>query len=174
MSRFGRESFQRTLKNKQSHDRYLIMCEGKTERLYFEEILLLSGLSASLFDVMEAPKSRNSPKKLYEEASKEIKRRKSNPYKRVYFVFDKDDPSTLVEYNEIKAKCPALGETLHQVHYGKGSKDFTEVIAITTNHCFETWLLLHFNPHPASCCRGDDVCQELKDRTLIKQYDKAS
>lgn len=173
MSRFGRESFQRTLKNKPSRERYLIMCEGKTERLYFEEVLVLAGLSASLFDIKEPQKSRNSPKQMYEDVCKVIRKQKDDPYKRAYLVFDKDDPSTLKEYDVIKNKCPAFGKTVHQVPYGKGRDSFTEVVAITTNHCFETWLLLHFNQNPASCCTGGDVWQELKNKTPLEHYDKA-
>lgn len=108
---------------REPYDRVLIVCEGeKTEPHYFEALIELYKLSVVNVEVTSSPHS--APRHIVAHAQKIFDETK---YDRVYCVFDRDEHTTYQEaLNTIQTIIP-----VHTFY------------AITSNPCFEFWLLLH-------------------------------
>lgn len=142
-------SLQRKRSRKAPYDRVLIVCEGaKTEPNYFEEIRDVYRLSTANIDIC-GEECGSDPLSVVNYAIKKF--RKNPDYDRVYCVIDRDKHTTF----------DAAMDKLRQTKLGKGVT-FT---AITSDPCFEFWLLLHFGytsrqfcaPGHASNCEPQTV-----------------
>ena len=158
-SELKRQKHERT-RNK----RCLIVCEGtKTEPQYLSELLQDLGIRPHVVQI--APNKGVSPDRvvnhaesLYDEDAVQ-----GDAFDTVYCVFDRD-------------KHPTFDATVRRIRdLSAGQKPF---VAITSNPCFEVWLLLHFRysdkPFHAAGQRsiGDQVVDELKTKPGFEQYGK--
>lgn len=146
--------------------RYLIVCEGtKTEFNYFRD--LRADLKIDPKQVHIPKNDGNTPDRivahalaLYDEDALS-----GDAYDKVYCVFDRDKHSTF----------QASLERISALKSGKKAKPFE---AITSNPCFEFWLLLHFGYtdaafHPAGKKSvGDQAVAELKKKAGFAAYSK--
>lgn len=161
--RKGREA--RDLKRKspsmEAHKRVLIVCEGeKTEPLYFQGLKRFYQLNSDIVEI--TGDCGSSPNSVWEEAQMQYQKSKklANPYDKVYCVFDRDMHSTYTQ-------------TVQAIRSKKPKDTF---FAITSNPCFEYWLLLHFRYTTKSYCpisgksSADRVIEDLK--TFLPNYSK--
>ena len=115
-------------KQRRSKDRILILCEGKTEKQYFQAIKedadYKKQLSAINPQVVEA--KNPTPERVVQEAIKRFNKAQSegNPYQKVWIVIDHDNH--------------ANRRTAYDQAIGKGFNVSFSAI------CFEKWFLLHF------------------------------
>ena len=146
------------------YDRVLIVCEGaKTEPNYFKEIRDAYRLSTANKEIC-GEECGSDPLSVVNYAIRKF--REDKDYDRVYCVLDRDKHATF------DAAIDKLGQT----RLGK------DVVfkAITSEPCFEFWLLLHFGyttrqfcaPGNASNC--ELVISELNNRKLIPGYKKGA
>lgn len=164
--RKGRTSaeLQRQKHERAKNKRYLIVCEGtKTEPYYFRE--LLDDLLIRPQIVRIAPNDGVSPDRvvdhalfLYDEDATA-----GDAYDMVYCVFDRDKHTTF----------DAAVQRTKDLNTAR--KPF---VAITSNPCFEVWLLLHFGytdqPFHAAGKKsvGDRVVSALKSKPGFEKYGK--
>ena len=121
---------QRRRANRKSHDVVLIVCEGgKTEPRYFTEMRRFLGLSNANIKIC-GQECGSSPLNVVDFALKTYREEKEFSYDRVYCVFDRDKHA---QYDEALDK-------IKRARLKNGGKIF----AITSNPCFEYWLLLHY------------------------------
>ncbi len=145
---------QRQKHERARNKRYLIVCEGtKTEPQYLSELLKDLGIRPHVVRI--APNDGVSPDRvvahaetLYDEDAV-----KGDAFDAVYCVFDRDKHTT---FDAAVQRTKDLSAA---------QKPF---VAITSNPCFEVWLLLHFGysdmPFHAAGKKsaGDQVVAELK------------
>ncbi len=108
---------ERNMPTQRQRKTFLIVCEGQTEKSYFDKFIIPSVN-------IKAKETGRSTVSIIKEA---IELRKSNEYDQVWCVFDKDDNKDL--NNAIK------------MAQSNGIK------VAYSNQAFEYWLLLHFNDH---------------------------
>jgi phosphoglycolate phosphatase-like HAD superfamily hydrolase len=158
------DALQRQRHERALNKRYLIVCEGtKTEPHYFAE--LLEDLCIRPQVVRIAPNDGVSPDRvvahalcLYDEDAAG-----GDAYDAVYCVFDRDRHTT---FDDAVQRTKDLNDA------GK------PLIAITSNPCFEVWLLLHFGysaqPFHAAGKKsvGDQVVAALKTKPDFSKYGK--
>lgn len=112
-----------------AYAKVLIVCEGeKTEPYYFEDLKNHYKLNSANIEISN--KGGSSPIGIWQYANQRFTQEKnaSDPFDKVYCVFDKDTHTTYQDAcNKIAAAKP---------------KD--TFFAITSVPCFEYWLLLHF------------------------------
>ncbi|HXH55113.1 MAG TPA: RloB family protein [Gammaproteobacteria bacterium] len=115
---------------KAPYSTYLIVCEGKTERLYFKG--LRSHYRLNIANILFIEPKGSAPITLVDEAIKHVK---SNPgIDHVYCVFDRDSHTT---YHQAIDKINGQNSK-------KDPENNTIYEAITSTPCFEIWILLHF------------------------------
>lgn len=147
--------------------RYLIVCEGtKTEPNYFKALLNDWRISSKVVQI--EPNNGSSPDRIVEHAVKlyddDIK--SGDSFDRVYCIFDRDDHTTF------SAAIQSI-DTL-----GKNKRKPRPFTAITSNPCFEFWLLLHFEYSAAPFYAignksvGDQVISRLKQKHGFENYGK--
>ncbi len=147
------ESLRRMRATKDPYDVILIVCEGeKTEPNYFNGLRKAFRLNNANIKVC----GRGSdPLSIVDFAIDTCK--KESKFDRAYCVFDRDrHPTYDTALNKIK-----------QIKHTRSCKGY-EIIAVSSNPCFEFWLLLHFKyttmqfnaPANSSIC--DTVIKELK------------
>jgi RloB-like protein len=143
-----------------SKQRFLIVCEGgKTEPNYLRALRDDLKIQPTLVDIVHS--KDNSPmgiftyaKEIYEKSKKQ-----SDPYDTVYCVFDRDT------HKKFEEALDKINKT----------KKFE---SITTNPCFEFWLLLHFKYTSAAYKQkdkksvGDQVEHDLKQFDIFANYKK--
>ena len=158
------DSLQRQRHARERNKRYLIVCEGtKTEPYYFAELLEDFGIRPQFVRI--APNDGVSPDRvvahsllLYDEDAAG-----GDAYDAVYCVFDRDTHTTF---------DAAVQRTKDLKRAGK------PLIAITSNPCFEFWLLLHFGysdqPFHAAGKKsvGDQAVAVLKTKPDFGKYGK--
>lgn len=135
---------------RQENEVILIVCEGeKTEKNYLnrlKDLFSLSNVSINIFS------SKNpSPLQVVKFAKEKSK---ENSYDKIYCVFDKDTHSN---FDKAKQECKKY--------------KFEE---ITSNPCFEFWILLHFT-YTTKSFATNSPCNELINTYLkgyIKDYTK--
>ncbi|ELY5791400.1 RloB domain-containing protein [Cronobacter turicensis] len=124
------QDFKRVSKARSPMKKILIVCEGeKTEPTYFTEFVNFCRIStASIVEI--SGECGSSPVNVVTWAKEKYRseKRRSDPYDKVYCVFDRDAHSNY----------PAAGS---QIQALKPENVFE---AITSIPCFEYWLLLHF------------------------------
>lgn len=163
LKRRGARNLVRKIKQRESYDSVLIVCEGiKTEPYYFEEVRKYFHLSQA--NVVIDPNSESSPISVVDYSIKLINQaiRDKNPYTKVYCVIDRDrHPS----FSQAISKITGFNSTYTSLNSG---------ISIP---CFEYWILMHFesttSPFGAS---GASPCEDLiktKLRKHIPGYSKA-
>lgn len=150
----------RTRKNKKGFKkRWLILCEGETERNYFlamrEDETYQSNMSSIEIKIVKA--KHNTPEMLVKEAiqKRQAEKRKKNPYSTIWLVFDHDfHPHRKAAYLDAKAE--------------KFEVAFTAI-------CFELWYLLHFVKSAKAFTLGKHLETDLKkyypNYTKAKQND---
>jgi RloB-like protein len=162
-ARAGAE-LQRQKRERARNKRYLIVCEGtKTEPHYFGDLLADLGIRPQVARI--APNDGVSPDRvvahavaLYVEDAGA-----GDAFDRVFCVFDRDKHTTFVAAVQRTKDLSAEGKPFE---------------AITSNPCFEVWLLLHFGytdqPFHAAGKKsvGDQVVSALKAKPGFSKYGK--
>lgn len=110
----------RKVNTREKRTMFLIVCEGKTEEYYFDDIRVRGRISGKVKGIGE------DPVRVIEYA---IKLMKENDYEQVWCVFDKDNVP--VE-NFNKALRLAIKHNIERAY---------------SNKAFELWYVLHFNYH---------------------------
>ena len=111
-------------------DRVLIVCEGKTECRYLQDLKDHMELSYSIKIILS---KGSSPANVVTEAERTLE--DDRDFGKVYCVFDRD-------------KHPSFKKALQQIQKLHDKyKSNTTIEAITSVPCFELWLLLHFNKY---------------------------
>lgn len=112
---------------KNEYEAILIVCEGeKTEINYLKQLKNFFRLNNITIDII--PNENSSPLQVVKFAKK---KNDLFDYNEVYCVFDKDTHANFIKAQE---ECEK---------YIKEDKNF-KFEAITSNPCFEFWILLHF------------------------------
>jgi len=124
----SRQSFRRASKARPPRAVTLIVCEGETERYYFEALRVRLGLSNAEVQVPPKPTGR-SPRQLVDYAESQLK---SGGYDRGYCVFDRDTHTT---FAEARQRIRALATR------SRTPLIIAEAVSIP---CWEVWVLLHF------------------------------
>lgn len=128
----------------------LIVCEGeKTEKNYLNQLKDFFRLSNVSINIISSKKP--NPSQIVE-FTKE--KNKDYSYNKVYCVFDKDTHS---DFDKAKQECEKY-----------------KFEAITSNPCFEFWILLHFT-YTTKSFSTNSPCNELIESDLkkhIKDYKK--
>lgn len=144
--------------------RYLIVCEGtKTEPHYLRELRDDLRIRPQL--VLIPPNDGASPDRVVSHATAlyEEDATSGDAFDAVYCVFDRDKHTTFNAAVQRTKDLRAEGKPF---------------VAITSNPCFEVWLLLHFDYsaqpfHPAGKKSvGDQVVLELKKKPGFAKYGK--
>lgn len=152
---------ERKTQTRQRQPRVLIVCEdSKSSAYYFQDMAKAFGLSA--VDV-RGKECGSAPSSVLKYAEQEYEQEKSSdPYDRVYCVFDRD---------QHKSFSPTVKKISTLKTSGK------PFFAITSTPCFELWLLLHFDyvahPFPTkkhSPC--DQAISELRKEATLDGYKK--
>ena len=115
------------------YERILIVCEGHTERLYFEEIRKTYRLQTANIKVTHSDLGTN-PRQVVKFAMDSFQEDKE--YDQIFTVFDRDDH---LKYHE----------ALDIVYSRNGKLKNSErknvpIVPIVSIPCFELWFLLHF------------------------------
>jgi hypothetical protein len=140
--------------------RFLIVCEGeKTEPNYLKSLQQALRINETLVKIIH--QKNNSPIGIFTHAKEAYEQSKNDgdPYDQVYCVFDRD-------------MHESFEEALNKI---KSTENFE---AITTNPCFEFWLLLHFKYTSAAYKQkdkksvGDQAKHELKQLPAFTNYKK--
>ncbi|ELJ6942905.1 RloB domain-containing protein [Campylobacter jejuni] len=128
----------------------LIVCEGeKTEKNYLNQLKDFFRLSNVSINIISSKKP--NPSQIVE-FTKE--KNKDYSYNKVYCVFDKDTHS---DFDKVRQECEKY-----------------KFEAITSNPCFEFWILLHFT-YTTKSFSTNSPCNELIESDLkkhIKDYKK--
>ncbi len=160
----GVAKLQREKHEREQNKRVLIVCEGtKTEPYYLGE--LLSDLRIRPQMVRIAPNEGVTPDRVVAHALKlyDEDALTGDRYDAVYCVFDRDRHTTF---------DAAVQRTKDLTSAGK------PFVAITSNPCFEVWLLLHFEysdqPFHAAGKKsvGDQAVSRLKTKPGFAKYGK--
>lgn len=157
-------ALQRQKRERARNKRYLIVCEGtKTEPHYLRE--MLDDLRLRPQVVRIAPNDGVSPDRVVAHAVAlyEDDATSGDAFDTVYCVFDRDRHTTFDAAVQRTKDLSAAGQPF---------------VAITSNPCFEVWLLLHFGYsdqpfHPAGRKSvGDQVVSTLKTKPGFAKYGK--
>jgi RloB-like protein len=156
----------RQKKDRAQNQRFLIVCEGtKTEPYYLND--LVNDLGIRHHTVKIAPNNGSSPDRVVAHAIElyDLDAGSGDSFDKVFCVFDKDKHTTF----------DAAVRTITDMKTGKSPKPF---VAITSNPCFEYWLLLHFHftdkPFHAAGKKSvaDQVVSLLKTKPGFTKYSK--
>jgi hypothetical protein len=132
---------------RQPYDRVLIICEGKTEEIYFT--ILCNVLRLSTTNIKVINPNKNTPEGLYTLAKSFLKTSEveGDAYDRIYCIFDKD---MHVKYQETKNNL----------------KRNKKLYSGFSEPCFEYWMLLHYIKTDKPFLR----CYELEKDKQFKQH----
>lgn len=150
-------SFRRRSKGKPPRSVTLIVCEGETERVYFEVLRLHLKLTNAEV-LIPADPTGTSPRQLVDFAAKRSK--EGGTYDRIFCVFDRDDHGS---FSEARARIRELAtNTRTPVLIG-------EAVSVP---CWEIWVLLHFQQTDAPFGDCAAVIRRIRERHLA-HYAKA-
>lgn len=150
-------SFRRRSKAKPPRSVTLIVCDGETERLYFEALRLKLELSnTEVLIPSDAP--GRSPRALVNFAEKRT--RGGAVYDRIFCVFDKDEHPS---FNDARSRIRQLGER---------RRSALHISAAVSIPCWEVWILLHFQQTDAPFADCADVIARIRGRHMA-DYAKA-
>lgn len=148
----------RTNRRKRSvKPRLLILCEGETERNYFQAMKedddYKSKMAATNITILTAKSP--TPEQIVKEAKKKgvEAKQEDNPYEMIWVVFDHDN-------HPHRKKA-----------YDKAIKDKLEIKVAFSAICFETWYLLHFEKSTKSYPNASKLIVTLKK--YYPNYQKA-
>ena len=153
-----------------SYDKVLIACEGsKTEPNYLTG--LINHYKLSTANVLIDGNCGSDPMSVVDRAEqsfRDINRQKGiDNYDRIFCVFDKD------EHEEHGQK---FSQSIHKIQ----RMDCEDVIfsAITSNPCFEVWVILHFElfTRPLAATGRNTAAQEVVNhlKQYIPEYEKGN
>jgi hypothetical protein len=153
----GRKSFQRKPGTRPPRSITLVVCEGETERAYFEAARLHHGLRPA--EVFVAGNTHGSAPISVVECA-EQKANEAGGYDYIFCVFDRDSHESFARARE---KIKALA--------GRKKKPLPiqEIVSIP---CFEVWVLLHFERSDAAYADCAAVIERIRDQHL-PDYAKA-
>lgn len=160
------KDYARQKKSRVPYKRFLIVCEGtKTEPYYLQE--LLSDLNIRHHKVEIARNNDSSPDKVVGRAIElfDEDALSGDAFDQVFCVFDRDTHEH-------------FHTAVREINDLNNSKKTLTYHAITSEPCFEYWLLLHFGytdrPFHAAGKKsvGDQVVCQLKTKPGFKQYGK--
>ena len=148
-------SFRRAAGRKVPRSITLIVCEGETERAYFQAVRVHYGLSTA--EVIVAEGNDSAPSSVVEYA----RQRGAEPggYDKVFCVFDRDN------HESFQRACDRVRSLATR------TRNPLPIEAAVSIPCFELWQLLHFERTDAPFHRCDDVVQRLREH--IPNYVKA-
>lgn len=147
--------FRRRNNQREPYDRVLIVCEGSTEKYYFEGLVSLLGLSSANIRINPSG-NRTDPIQVVRYGIKLAKESHSagDTYQRLYCVFDLDRPHQ--DALDLADNTNLPKTTLHLA---------------TSNPCFEIWLRLHFGytDKSFSAVGNKTACQTVEDDLLTHE-----
>jgi len=158
----------------------LIVCEGtKTEPNYFKAMRGRLGLNPRNVIIYDKPTGCD-PLKIVKLASDKICNDKD--YDEGYCVFDRDSHQTYEEALEkISHDNIRLKKENDKLKRKERRETPVKLHAITSNPCFEVWLLLHYGyttkPFDSSYTGGsrcESVIKELRKKGCIPDYEKGA
>ena len=134
---------------------FLITCEGKTEKVYFDEIRIKKRIVKDRIKIFDSVGCKGTdPLNLVSCAKakrRELKQTTGIDYDQVWCVFDCDDHNNInAAMNKAKANNVSIA---------------------FSNPCFEIWPLIHFKEQMAYI-RRDHVLRELKRNGYLPNYNK--
>lgn len=148
----GAPDFRRRNNQREPYDRVLIVCEGSTEKYYFEGLVSLLGLSSANIRINPSG-NRTDPIQVVRYGIKLAKESHSagDTYQRLYCIFDLDRPHQ--NALDLAANTCLPKTTMHLA---------------TSNPCFEIWLRLHFGytDRSFSAVGNKTACQTVEDDLL--------
>jgi len=149
--------------SRNSHDRILIICEGKkTEPQYFNEIRQFYRLNTAYVSILQSEYG-TSPQQVVDYARDKCL--ETRQWEQVFCVFDRDEHPS---FNNALQSANTLDK--------KHKNEYKQPIlfkAIPSIPCFELWLLLHFECVTREMQR-DEVCRRLDRPGLLPGYSKGS
>ena len=153
----GRSSFERKPGNRPPRSITLVVCEGETERAYFEAARLRLGLRPA--EVVVAENTHGSAP-ISVVACAEQKADEDGGYDFIFCVFDRDAHES---FSRAREKINALA--------GRRKKPLPiqEIISIP---CFEVWVLLHFERSDATHGNCASVIERIRN-SYLPDYSKA-
>jgi hypothetical protein len=163
------DKLERKTKARAQNQRFLIVCEGtKTEPHYLKEIVASLNIDEKIKKLVKfEPNDGSSPDRIVAHALKKYEEDAlgGDSFDRVFCVFDRDTHTTF----------DAAVQRIHDLKRADISKPFE---AITSNPCFEYWLLLHFGftDQPFHAAGKKSVCDnlvvQLRKKLGFKTYNK--
>ena len=136
----------------------LIVCEGITEKLYFEG--MRKDFGSSTIEVRIHNAKGSAPINVVNYAEK-IGQKSVEPYDYIYCVFDRDSHETFQQACE---KIVSLSTRK------RNPLKIKEAISII---CFEIWILLHFKKIDKQFANSDEVIKFIEKNNYINKYDKS-
>lgn len=145
----GQASFRRRPGHKPPRTITLIVCEGDTEREYFEAARIHYGLSSA--EVVVAENTQGSAPISVVQCA-ERKAQEAGGYDRIFCVFDRDGHES---FHRARERIAALAARK------KRPLSIAEAVSIP---CFELWVLLHFERTDASFGNCAAVIQRIREQ----------
>lgn len=147
----------RKIKSREPYDRVLIVCEGKTELLYFQGLINKLKLSTANIEIIN-PK-QNTPNSLLKKAKELYKKsnKSGNIFDKIYCIFDKDKHP---KYQQTKDNIEQIKQPRHTYY------------AIYSEPCFEYWLLLHFKNTTKPFIDYDELSKDKDFKRYFSKYNK--
>ena len=161
-SSYTKPDFSRRPRHREPYDRVLIVCEGMTEKIYFEGLVYSLGLSCANIRISPSNKGTDPIQVVrYGIALAKEAHREGDAFQRLYCVFDLDRPHQDALDLAGKTKLPK-----------------TSLQLATSNPCFEIWLRLHFGytDKSYSAVGTKTACQSVGDDliALAPHYSKGN
>ncbi len=154
----GVRSFRRKPGRKPPRSITLIVCEGETERVYFNAARIHYGLNTA--EVLIADNTAGSAPISVVHCA-EAKSKERGGYDTIYCVFDRDGHESFWRARERIRVLAGRAKNPLPVY---------EAISIP---CFEFWVLLHFEQTAAPFPHCDDVIRRVRNPNYMPAYKKA-
>ena len=154
--------FRRRSRQREPYDRVLIVCEGTTEKIYFDGLVFSLRLSSANI-LISSGRDGTDPVQVVRYGIKLAKEshRTGDTYQRLYCVFDLDRPHQDALDLVDKTKLPKTALNL-----------------ATSNPCFEIWLRLHigYTDKSFSAVGNKTACKTVEDDllTYVPHYSKGN
>jgi hypothetical protein len=132
----------------------LIVCEGHTERNYFEAVRVRLGLK----NVEIASETGLDPRAIVRYVERRM--REEGPFEHIICAFDKDS----------HAHFGPARSRIHQLAAGRKPLAIQEAVTVP---CIEFWFLLHFEQTTAPYQTSAEVIDRIKSQGHIPNYEKA-
>lgn len=140
---------------KQPRPLILIVCEGETEKLYFEA--MRKELRFSSIEIHVPYRTEGSaPINVVAFAEKKCK----ESYEHAYCVFDRDNHES---FNRARERIRTLSTRK------RNPLPLKEAISVV---CFEIWILMHFTKTDKQYNNSDEIIRHLKEKGYIPDYNK--